>query len=73
MGLFYSVMSYFKSFYPAQTLQLSEVKIATSAKKLTHTLRHKQSQMQKETRNLEANLIVAINQPKNTRSIAGEQ
>lgn len=71
MGLFYSMMSYFKSFYGTQPLQLNETKIVVSANKLIHTLKLKQLQVQKEAKSLEMNLLVAINQPANVRSAAG--
>jgi catechol-2,3-dioxygenase len=52
MGLFYSMMSYFKSFYGTQPLQLNETKIVLSANKLIHTLKLKQLQVQKEAKSL---------------------
>lgn len=54
MGLFYSWVSYFKSFYssPLPNFALSETKITLSANKLIHTLRYKQMQIQKEAKNL---------------------
>ena len=52
MGLFYSMMSYFKSFYATQPLQLNETKIVLSANKLIHTLKLKQLQVQKEAKSL---------------------
>jgi hypothetical protein len=54
MGIFYSMMNYFKSFYTTQPpqLQLNETKILVSANKLIHTLRYKQIQIQKEAKNI---------------------
>jgi hypothetical protein len=49
MGLFYSTLSYLKSFYstPPPVIPLNETKINVSANKLIHTLRHKQIKIQK--------------------------
>lgn len=48
MGLFYSTISYLKSFYstPPPVIPLNETKIMLSANKLIHTLRYKQIKIQ---------------------------